>query len=606
MCGIMGYSGKRPCLPILLDGLERLEYRGYDSAGVAWPTEADFCIVKTAGRLSALRAKLSALPPPQALCGIGHTRWATHGVPSAVNSHPHAAGRVCLVHNGIIENHAQLRQELPENGAECISDTDTEVLVRLLDALYDGDPLDTLRRTLPRVRGSYALAILFAGDPGALWAVRRESPLVIGCGCGECFASSDISALPPHTDRILLPDDSEIVRLCSGSVNVYGFDGKPLKKAYIAADRTPDTAEKNGWPHFMLKEIHEQPEALHRTVEPLLRDGLPCFDRTGADDAFLAGIERIRIVGCGTAYHAARIGKTVLERLAHIPVQAEIASEFRYADPLLTPRDLVLVISQSGETLDTLAALRLARQRGCPTLAIVNVPGSSIAREADAVVYTRAGPEIAVASTKAFTTQLAVLYLLAFRLALLRGTAKEARLRRLCTELAGCGTGMRRLLAQADTVRQLAEELCGTEHLFFLGRGLDYPLALEGSLKLKEISYIHSEGYPAGELKHGSIALITHGTPVIALATQDAVLEKTLSNLGEARARGAAALLFCMEDAAVPADAAERILRLPSIHELLAPLEAVIPLQLFAYYSSVLRGCDVDKPRNLAKSVTVE
>ena len=606
MCGIMGYSGNRPCLPILLDGLERLEYRGYDSAGVAWPAESGFCVVKTAGRLSVLKTKLQTLQTPQAACGIGHTRWATHGAPSDINSHPHTAGRVCLVHNGIIENHTQLRQELPQNGAECISDTDTEVLVRLLDTLYDGDPLGTLHRALARVRGSYALAILFAKDPGALWAVRHESPLLVGLADGECFAASDASALPPRTQRIFLPDDGEIVRLCAGTATVYSADGQPVEKPYLPIDRAPDVTDKAGYPHFMLKEIHEQPEALQRTAESYLRDGLPFFDATDVTDTFLSSVDRIRIIGCGTAYHAGLVGKTVLERLARLPVQAEIASEFRYADPLLTPRDLVLAVSQSGETLDTLAALRLAKQHGCPTLAIVNAPGSSIAREADAVLYTRAGPEIAVASTKAFTTQLAVLYLLAFRLARVRGTAADPLLRQLCAQLTDCSTKMRLLLAQANTVQRLAEELCGAEHLFFLGRGADYALALEGSLKLKEISYIHSEGYPAGELKHGSIALIAQDTPVVALATQSAVLEKTLSNLDEVRARGAKTLLLCMEDAAIADAAADHILRLPHIHELLAPLETVIPLQLFAYYNSVLRGCDVDKPRNLAKSVTVE
>ncbi len=606
MCGIIGYIGSKPCLPVLMDGLEHLEYRGYDSAGVAWPAADGFHVVKTQGRLADLRARLTELPPAAAACGIGHTRWATHGAPSDINSHPHAAKNVCLVHNGIIENYLDLKQKLHRQGVEFVSDTDTEVLARLVDSLYDGDPLATLYRALSKVRGSYALAVLFRDHPGKLWAIRKESPLIVGLGEGENFLASDIPALLKHTRRFILPAEGETAVLSADGVEFFDEFGSRIEKSVTTVDWDLDAAEKNGYPHFMLKEIHEQPEALRRTVGPRIWDGLPCFEEEGLTDALLRDAQHIHIVACGTAYHAGMVGKTVLEQLARIPARVEIASEFRYADPILTPRDLVVIISQSGETLDTLAALRLAKQRGCKTLAIVNVLGSSIAREADHVLYTWAGPEIAVASTKAYTVQMAVLYLLAFRLALVRGTAPEARLRELTSHLQSCGGAIQALLEQKDEIQYLASLYRNANSLFYLGRGLDHALSLEGSLKLKEISYIHSEGYASGELKHGTISLITEGVPVVALATQSAVFEKTLSNVKEVRARGAKTILVCMDDAEPGADAADHILRLPRLPDLLAPLAAVIPLQLFAYYMSVLRGCDVDKPRNLAKSVTVE
>ncbi len=606
MCGIIGYTGRRPCLPVLMDGLEHLEYRGYDSAGVAWPTEDGFYVVKTQGRLANLQSKLETLPPAQAVCGIGHTRWATHGAPSDINSHPHTSGKVCLVHNGIIENYLDIKHKLQKKGVKFLSDTDTEVLVRLLDSLYDGNPLATLYRALAKVRGSYALAVLFADHPGKLWAVRRESPLIVGCGEDENFIASDIPALLKYTRRFILPAEGEVAMLSAEGIVFYDEFGNTVEKQCTTVNWDLDAAEKNGYPHFMLKEIHEQPEALHRTVGPRIRDGLPFLAEDGLPDSFLAEIDRIHIVGCGTAYHAGMVGKAVLEQLARIPTRVEIASEFRYADPILTPRDLVVIISQSGETLDTLAALRLAKQRGCPTLAVVNVLGSSIAREADRVLYTWAGPEIAVASTKAYTVQMAALYLLAFRFALVRGTAEEHLLRQLTAQLENCGTAMQTLLERKDEVQYLASLYRNASSLFYLGRGLDHALSLEGSLKLKEISYIHSEGYASGELKHGTISLIVEGTPVVALATQSAVFEKTVSNVKEVRARGASTLLICTEGLEPDTDAADHIIRLPHIHDLLAPLEAIIPLQLFAYYMSVLRGCDVDKPRNLAKSVTVE
>ena len=606
MCGIIGYAGDRPCLPVLLDGLEKLEYRGYDSAGVAWPAAGDFCTVKKQGRLAALRRRLEELAPAAARCGIGHTRWATHGAPCDANSHPHRAGQVCRVHNGIIENAAALKAPLLQAGAVFASETDTEVLAWLLDSLYKGDPLTALRSALAQVCGSYALAVLFSDRPGQIWAVRRQSPLVVGLGDGENFLASDMPALLAHTKRFILPDEDELVLLTAQEVQFFDAAGNAVEKEISTAAWDAQDAEKGSYPHFMLKEIHEQPEALLRTVLPRIQGGLPCFEPDGPSDTLLTGIRRVCIVGCGTAYHAGLAGKAMLEQLACLPTRVEIASEFRYAAPLLSKDELVIAVSQSGETLDTLAALQLAAQHGCPTLAIVNVPGSSLAREAGTVLYTAAGPEIAVASTKTCSAQIATLYLLAFRLALVRGTAEEPLLRQLTAQLSGCGDAIYALLQRKDKLQQLAARYSGAEHLFFIGRGPDHALALEGSLKLKEISYIHSEGCAAGELKHGTISLITDGTPVIALATQSALLEKTLGSIREVQARGAKVILLCPETAEVERSAAEHIIRLPAVHELLLPLTALVPLQLFAYYAAVQRGCDVDKPRNLAKSVTVE
>ncbi len=618
MCGIIGYTGVRPCLPVLLEGLEKLEYRGYDSTGVAWPVHGDFQVVKAQGRLTALRQRLDAFLPVDACCGIGHTRWATHGAPSDINSHPHRVGRVCLVHNGIVENHAELRQQLlkkarqklrgksSKNDTVFVSDTDTEVLARLIDEAYDGDAPTALRRALCRVRGSYALAVLFADQPGRIWAVHRESPLIVGLGGDGCYLASDLPALLSYTQHFILPEEDDIVLLSADGAAVFDSAGRPVNRVPVLVDGDPTSTEKNGFPHYMLKEIFEQPEALHRTIEPRIRNGLPCFTAEGLPDDLLQDVRRIRIVGCGTALHAGMVGRLLLESLARIPAQVEIASEFRYADPAPEANELLLLLSQSGETLDTLASLRLAKQRGYRTLAIVNTPGSAIAREADHVLLTHAGPEIAVASTKAYTTQLAVLYLLAIRLALLRGAAGEAQLRELTSQLTGCSDILRQLLHCREEVQRLAGMYFNSSNLFFLGRGLDHAVALEASLKLREISYIHSEGCAAGELKHGSIALIAPGTPVVALATQSAVREKLLSNLREVRARGARVLLLCPEGAEVDTGAADQILRLPPLPDLLAPLAAIVPLQLFAYEVSLLRGCDVDRPRNLAKSVTVE
>ena len=596
----------RAGIDVLMNGLEKLEYRGYDSAGVAYFDGNDIRVVKCEGRLSALRERLDSMTLPETHCGIGHTRWATHGAPSDVNSHPHAAARVCLVHNGIIENYAELKEHLMRCGYEFCSETDSEVLVKLLDYHYKEDPIEAIRLTAAEVRGSYGTAILFRDHPGEVYAVRRESPLIVGYGKGENFLASDIPALLKYTREYSVLDEGEIAVLSPEGIRIYSEFGTPVEKEHLIAAFDEQSAEKGGFPHFMLKEIHEQPSALRATISPRVENGLPDLHIEELSDEYLRQIENVHIVGCGTAMHAGMVGKTAIEALARIPAFTDIASEFRYRDPILKPGDLVIIISQSGETLDTLAALKLAKERGAKTLAIVNVVGSSIARAADAVLYTYAGPEIAVASTKAYSVQMAVMYLFALRLALARGVRDESEIRYLTGELMRAGDLIRPLLDECDNIKYLASRFMNSDHLFFMGRGMDYALSLEGSLKLKEISYVHSEAYAAGELKHGTISLITKGTPVVAIATQDNVYEKTISNVREARSRGARVILLCKEGAAVPDDAADYVIRLPQFEGLLMPLLMIVPLQLFAYYMSVLRGCDVDKPRNLAKSVTVE
>ena len=606
MCGIVGYTGRRASVEVLLDGLEKLEYRGYDSAGVAYFDGGEIRVTKCEGRLSALRARLASMPLPETHCGIGHTRWATHGAPSDVNSHPHAAARVCLVHNGIIENYAELKSHLVRSGYDFCSETDSEVLVKLLDYNYDGDPVGAIRKTAAQVRGSYGAAILFRDRPGEIYAVRRESPLIVGYGDGESLLASDIPALLKYTRSYSVLDEGEIAVLRPEGIEVFSELGERVEKERLTATFDAQAAEKGGFPHFMLKEIYEQPDALRATIGPRVENGLPDLRLDSLSDEYLRGISSVHIVACGTAMHAGMVGKTAVETLARIPAFTDIASEFRYRDPILKQDDLVIIISQSGETLDTLAALKLAKARGARTLAIVNVVGSSIARAADAVLYTYAGPEIAVASTKAYSVQMAVMYLFALRLSLARGVRDESEIRYLTGELQRAGERIRPLLEECENIKYLASRFMNSDHLFFMGRGMDYALSLEGSLKLKEISYVHSEAYAAGELKHGTISLITKGTPVVALAAQDSVYEKTISNVREARSRGARVILLCKEGVKVPDDAADYVVRLPQMEGLLMPLLMIVPLQLFAYYMSVLRGCDVDKPRNLAKSVTVE
>lgn len=607
MCGIVGYIGPRRSSDVLLDGLSKLEYRGYDSAGIALTgPDGEIHVTKAEGRLSVLAEKVRAMPPIDSHCGIGHTRWATHGAPSDINSHPHSSARISLVHNGIIENYAQLKEHLMEHGYAFCSDTDTEVLVKLLDYNYHGEPLAAIMKTMGEVRGSYGLAILFRDFPDRIFSVRWESPLIVGYGKGENFLASDIPALLKYTREYSILDEGEIAVVSQDEVQIYNELGHPVKKEHLTASWDIEAAEKGGYPHFMLKEIHEQPTALCSTIGPHVDNGLPQLGVDALDDLALQKIRNIHIVACGTAMHAGMVGKTAIERLARVPVNVDIASEFRYRDPLLTSDDLVIIISQSGETLDTLAALKLAKERGAKTLAVVNVVGSSIARAADWVIYTHAGPEIAVASTKAYSVQLAVMYLFALRLSLARGTQSEEEVRRLTTALQHVPELLEPLLDNCNEIKYLASQFMNSDDLFFMGRGFDYSLSLEGSLKLKEISYVHSEAYAAGELKHGTISLIVDGTPVVALATQENVYEKTISNVKEVKTRGGRVILLCKESAQVPADVADFVVRLPDFEDIFMPMLMIVPLQLFAYYMSVLRGCDVDKPRNLAKSVTVE
>ena len=606
MCGIVGYVGKRSAQDVLLDGLEKLEYRGYDSAGVALALDGGIRVVKSKGRLTQLRQKLAAQALAQSFCGIGHTRWATHGEPSDVNSHPHSTPRVSIVHNGIIENYGILKERLIAKGYTFESETDTEVLVKLIDSCYTGDPLRALQEALAKVRGSYALAVLFRDRPDTIFAVKRESPLIVGWGEGENFVASDIPALLKYTRRYSVLEEGDMAVCTAEGIRFYNEFAEPVQRPALTADWDMEAAEKGGYPHFMLKEINEQPTAITATVSPRVEDGMPDLRIPQLTDEVLRSIGTVHLVGCGTAMHAGMVGKAAIETLARVPAEVDIASEFRYRDPILNPNDLVIIISQSGETSDTLAALKLAKSRGVPVLAIVNVVGSSIARAADYVLYTYAGPEIAVASTKAYMVQLCVLYLFALRLAYARGRLSEAETRRYTAQLLRAPEIVRARLADCEQIKYLASRYMNTQSCFFIGRGFDYSLSLEGSLKLKEISYVHSDAYAAGELKHGTISLITDGVPVIALATQKQVYEKTISNAKETRSRGARVLLFTTKDAVVPEGVADAVIRLDEYEDLLMPLQLIVPLQLFAYYMAVLRGCDVDKPRNLAKSVTVE
>ncbi|WP_179860387.1 glutamine--fructose-6-phosphate transaminase (isomerizing) [Faecalibacterium prausnitzii] len=606
MCGIVGYVGKRNAQDVLLDGLEKLEYRGYDSAGVALALEGGIRVVKSKGRLAELRKRLAVEALARSGCGIGHTRWATHGEPSDVNSHPHSTPRVSIVHNGIIENYGVLKERLMAKGYTFESETDTEVLVKLIDSCYEGEPLKALRAALAMVRGSYALAVLFRDFPDTLFAVKRESPLIVGWGEEENFIASDIPALLKYTRRYSVLEEGDMAVVNADGIRFYNEFAEPVEREVLTANWDQEAAEKGGYPHFMLKEINEQPAAITATVSPRVENGLPDLRVPELTDERLRRIGTVHLVGCGTAMHAGMVGKAAIEALARVPAQVEIASEFRYRNPILRPEDLVIIISQSGETSDTLAALKLAKSRGVPVLAIVNVVGSSIARAADYVMYTYAGPEIAVASTKAYMVQMCVLYLFALRLAYARGMQTDAEIRRLTAELLRAGEVIKPRLADCEQIKYLASRFVNTQSCFFIGRGFDYSLSLEGSLKLKEISYVHSDAYAAGELKHGTISLVTDDVPVIALATQKQVYEKTISNAKETKSRGAKVLLFTTQDAVVPDGVADYVVRLDDYDDLLMPLQLIVPLQLFAYYMAVLRGCDVDKPRNLAKSVTVE
>jgi glucosamine--fructose-6-phosphate aminotransferase (isomerizing) len=606
MCGIVGYIGEKDSASILVDGLRKLEYRGYDSAGVAIFEDNKIKIVKSKGRLDDMEERMAQVGRPSGHCGIGHTRWATHGEPSDVNSHPHGDERISIVHNGIIENYMQIKEYLEAKGYTFVSQTDTETVAKLLDYYYRGDPFETIKKVITKVKGSYALGIIFKDFPEKIFAVRKDSPLIVGIGENENFIASDIPAILKYTRNYYLLEENEIVTLTKNNVEIVDLDSEPVHKEVLTATWDIEAAEKGGYPHFMLKEIYEQPKAILNTISPRIIDGLPALDLEKISDDVLKNFESVHVVACGTAMHAGMIGKYVIENLSRVPVNVDIASEFRYRDPIITNKDLVIIISQSGETADTLAALRLAKEKGAHTLAIVNVVGSSISREADSVIYTWAGPEIAVASTKAYSVQISVMYLLAFKLALVKGQIDEQKAKELTSDLLKIPQMLEDVLANDKNCKYFASKFMNANDLFFIGRGLDYALSLEGSLKLKEISYIHSEAYAAGELKHGTISLITDDIPVIAIATQTTLYEKMIGNIKEVKARGAKVLLVCQKGAELADQLAEYILEIPQVDNILAPMLGVVPLQLFAYYTSVLRGCDVDKPRNLAKSVTVE
>lgn len=605
MCGIVGYIGDKDAQNVLLDGLERLEYRGYDSSGIAVFHKERIETVKSKGRLLALRQKLEG-NKLLSHCGIGHTRWATHGAPSDANSHPHGTEQVMLVHNGIIENYQAIRDRLIKKGYRFKTETDSEVIAVLLDSYYNGNPITAIHSTIEKLQGSYALGILFKDFPNQIFAVRRDSPLVVGIGRNESFIASDIPALIPYTRDYYIIEKDEIAILKEKEVTFLDLDGEPIKKEMKTASWDIESAQRGGFPHFMLKEINEQPTVIRKTLSAHLSNGLPHFSHEALAQDFLMNLEQIHMIGCGTAMHAGLVGKNIIEHLIRIPVEVDLASEFRYRNPIIKENALAIFISQSGETADTLAALRLAKERGVKTLALVNVVGSSIAREADSVIYTLAGPEISVASTKAYTVQLTTLLLFCLYLANLKGALPESNIQEICAAAQKLPDLLETFLSNTEQIQHCAAQLQYAKDLFFIGRGIDYAVAMEGSLKLKEISYIHSDAYASGELKHGAISLITQNIPVVALATQQKLLAKTLNNVKEVKARGAVTLVICCDDMEIERDAADFMIQLPKIDPLLLPIVSAIALQLFAYYTAVLRGCDVDKPRNLAKSVTVE
>ncbi|MHB1653619.1 MAG: glutamine--fructose-6-phosphate transaminase (isomerizing) [Desulfitobacteriaceae bacterium] len=607
MCGIVGYIGKQTAIPILVEGLKKLEYRGYDSAGVAVLAQEGIFFCKSVGKLAALEQKLGN-DYVQTSIGIGHTRWATHGRPSDVNAHPHAdcAGDFAVVHNGIIENYLELREWLSEQGHQIVSETDTEVLPHLVEHFYKGDLVAAVRQVLEKIHGAFAMVVLSRRDPDQLVAVRQDSPLVIGLGEGEYFVASDIPAILNHTRNTYILSDGEIVVLKENGVEVTDFQGNTLQKDVFVVEWDAVAAEKGGYDHFMLKEIHEQPRAIRDTLLGRLDENGVNLQEVDLTAEEVNQFNKVFVVACGTAWHAGLVGKTLIERWARIPVEVDIASEFRYRSPLIDERTLAVIISQSGETADTLAALREAKRQGARVVAVTNVVGSSVAREAHDVIYTWAGPEIAVASTKAYTTQLVGMVLLGLYLAQAKGTLTLEKIQEIITALKELPAQAQEVLDRSKVMQELAQSFVNVEDTFFIGRSLDWAVAMEGSLKLKEISYIHAEAYAAGELKHGTLALITPETPVIGLATQMEVYEKTVSNIKEVKARDARVIGITFEGNKDLIKSVDEVIYLPKTVGELSPILTVIPLQLLAYYASVARGCDVDKPRNLAKSVTVE
>lgn len=608
MCGIVGYVGKQEPVNILVAGLEKLEYRGYDSVGISLNINNQIITSKNKGRIADMLNKISLTDYHGAVAGIGHTRWATHGEPSDINSHPHGSPRLSIVHNGIIENYAELKERMIQKGYEFESETDTEVVAKCLDYYYvqENDPLVAITKLLATIEGSYALGIMFNQYPDRIYATRKDSPLLVGLGESENFIASDMTALLKHTRNYYLIDPNEIVVIQKDQVNLYNLDLEPIEKEVQVADWDEQTAEKEGHPHFMLKEILEQQTAFHKTLSPRIKGNKISFAFEGLKDEVLLKANKIHVVACGTAMHAGLVGKSMFEKFAKVPTDVWVASEFRYQDPILNKDDIVIIASQSGETADSLAALRLAKEKGIFTMALVNVAGSSIAREADVVLMTHAGIEIAVASTKAYFVQIALFTALAIYLASIKKQIDKQQAEQLTKQLLAIEDIIQPMLDQKDVIQYMASLYQNARSLFFIGRGFDYVVAMEGSLKLKEISYIHSEAYPAGELKHGTISLITQDVPVIALATQSNVIEKTISNIKEVKARGAHVLLLKRKTTHVALDVADEVIDLPDLPDWCMPFASVIILQLFAYYMAVLRGCDVDKPRNLAKSVTVE
>ena len=612
MCGIVGYVGPRSAQEVLVHGLRRLEYRGYDSAGLAVAHDGSLAVSKAEGKLDRLVARLRKSPLP-GRAGIGHTRWATHGVPSDRNAHPHidSDGRFVVVHNGIVENFRELREELEASGVGFRSETDTEVLAHLIAAVYEGDLKEALRKAIARASGAYALVAMTSHEPGRIVAARMTSPLVVGLGDGETFLASDIPAVLDYTRRFLIVEDGEIAEVTRDGAAIETIDGVPVERSPFTAEWDTDSVQKGGFDHFMLKEIHQQPEVIARTLGPRMRDGLDGGVEVALDDLSWvpgdpAGVDKIWITACGTAYHAGVVGRALFERLAGIPTEVAYAHELRYSDPLIRDGSLALAISQSGETADTLAAARLARERGCSLLALTNVVGSSLAREADDVLYTWAGPEISVASTKAYLAMLVGESLLAIWLGRARGFLDSEAERELAAELRALPAKAESILQDLDTPRRLATRLAEAPGIYFIGRGLDYATAMEGALKLKEISYIHAEAMPAGELKHGTLALVTEGTPVVAVATQQSVQSKMLLGLQEVKARRATVIAVAYEDDREIGLVADHVLRIPRTADVLSPILAAIPLQLLAYYVARRLGRDIDQPRNLAKSVTVE
>lgn len=607
MCGIVGYIGGNEAAPILIKGLKKLEYRGYDSAGIAVYGDS-INVVKTKGRLADLDEKVQSLGGVKGTMGIGHTRWATHGAPSDVNSHPHTSmnGRITVVHNGIIENYIQLKAELEKNGYVFASETDTEVVAQLFDYYYNGDMVDTLIKVIERIRGSYALAVMCTEKTDEIVAVRKDSPMLIGLGEGENYIASDIPAVLEYTKNYYLLNDNEIVVLKKDSVKILDMNKNEIKKDVYNVTWDISAAEKGGYDYFMLKEIMEQPKAIKDTIHPRIADGTIKLDDVKYTDEDIKNINRIHIIACGSAYHAGIVGKYVIEDFARIPVEVDLASEFRYRNPILNKNDVCIIISQSGETADTLAALREAKRQGIRILSIVNVVGSSIARESDDVLYTWAGPEIAVATTKGYSTQVALMYLIGLKFGQVRGYISDERVSELIGELDKLPEYIEKLIDLEKDIKVMAKEHHNSNDVFIIGRGIDYAASLEGSLKLKEISYIHSEAYAAGELKHGTISLIEDGTLVVAVATQDNLYEKLVSNVKEVKARGAYVIAIAKEGNTEIGEVADKVIYIPHVDDKFTASLNAIPMQLFAYYVAIERGCDVDKPRNLAKSVTVE